>query len=141
MVVPGVSEPNGTSCQPVPPAVESSASGVVMPALVVSVPMATTRFPLIATSSTLPLNTSAATGSSRVVQARPSAVVHTTGAGASAGGGGGGPRGVAHTRGRPSREPADTKPSGPAATASTTLEPVTGFTSSASVQLVRFDDQ
>jgi hypothetical protein len=101
--------------------VNSSASGVVTPALVVSVPVATTRFPLIATAFTLPLDTSAATGSSRLVQARPSVVVHTTGS--------------------PSREPADTKPSGPAATASTTLEPVNGLTSAASVQLVRFDDQ
>src|SRR5271157_2425702 len=97
-VTPGPGGLNGTGCQVRPPSVDRSARGW-MPSAVVCWPNATTRLPLTATCWITPAEAPAGIWRLMVVQARPSGLVHTAG--------------------WLSCEPADTKPDGPAATAST----------------------
>src|SRR5271156_3538193 len=78
MVVSGPGELNGTCCQVLPPSVDSSTRGD-RPAEVVCWPVATTRFPSIATWYITAAEAVGGNGRLRVVQVRPSAVVHTTG--------------------------------------------------------------
>ena len=107
-LTPGPGELNGTGCQARPPSADTSASGRT-PFAVTCWPSAVMRVLLTATCWIHPAEAPAASGMFTVVQARPSFVVHTAGL--------------------PSWEPAETKPEGPAATASTWLEPPAWFTS------------
>ena len=83
-------------------------------------PSATAWVPLTATCWITPAVAPAGSGVLTGVQVRPSELIHTAG--------------------RFSCEPADTKPAGPAATASTRLDPPVSFTSRDLVQVTRSRD-
>src|SRR6185437_1539906 len=118
-LTPGPGAVNGTGCQVLPPSAERSARGCT-PCAVVCWPSATAWLPLTATCWITPAVAPAGSVVLTAVQVRPSELIHTTG--------------------RFSCEPADTKPAGPAATASTRLEPPVSFTSRALAQVTRSCD-
>src|SRR6266516_1396900 len=118
-LTPGPGAVKGTGCQVLPPSAERSARGWT-PCAVVCWPSATAWVPLTATCWIIPAVAPAGSGVLTAVQVRPSELVHTTG--------------------KFSCEPAEMKPEGPAATASTRLEPPVSFTSRALVQVTRSGD-